>query len=76
VTGPTIEELEFRPKVISDTCIYFELRWPAKERRIGLIKAAIFDDTADLGDLIIDDLQAQQEEKLALLRACLKNHDF
>jgi len=69
VTIPTIEELEFRPKVISDACIYFELRWRAKDRRIGVIKAAIFDDdTADLGDLIIDDLQAQHAEKLSLLK--------
>ena len=68
MTTPTIEELEFRPKVISDSCIYFELRWPAKDRRIGVIKAAIFHGTADLGDVIIDDLQAQQAEKLALLK--------
>ena len=68
VTTPPPEELEFRPKVISEACIYFELRWRAKDRRIGVIKAVIFGDTADLGDLIIDDLQAKQEEKLSLLR--------
>lgn len=68
MTIPAIADLKFQPKVISDACIYYELRWPAKDRRIGVIKATVFGDTADIGDGIIDDLQAERENRLAALR--------
>ena len=68
MTIPTDDELEFHANVISDTCIYFELRWPAKARRVAVIKASIQDGTADIGDTIINDLESAREERLALLR--------
>ena len=68
MTIPKAEDLEFHANVISDTCIYFELRWSAKARRVAVIKASIQGDTADIGDTIINDLEAAREERLALVR--------